>query len=80
MKYYCQVLSKIQRFVKLIKIFIWQKKSIIIKINHKPKVQTLVHFNPNLVSMSEIEIENHAAVKWIKSIKAGAAITLMRHN
>ena len=53
---------------------------ILIKNNQLLIIKTLVHFNPNLVSMSEIEIENHAAVKWIKSIKAGAAITLMRHN
>ena len=30
--------------------------------------------------MSLIENENHAAVKCIKSIKAGAAMTLMRQN
>ena len=53
---------------------------ILIKNNQLLIIQNLVHFNPNLVSMSLIESENHAAVKWIKSIKAGAAITLMRHN
>ena len=53
---------------------------ILIKINQLSIVQTLAHFNPNLVSMSLIESENHSLVKWIKSIKAGVAMTLMIQN